>query len=162
MQPLKRAYIPDHERREMVEMLARRWLAGEKEVRDTFPSPLRITAFINDECSQPVWKNETYQVSVRTTEGGKVAHLSIKRIDRQPVHDWRDLQAIKNQLVGPECEAVELYPSESRLVDTANQYHLWCITDSTYRFPFGFQGRFVTEQMFGKSVQRPFQSSADC
>jgi hypothetical protein len=37
------------------------------------------------------------------------------------VHDWRDLQRIKNQLVGPECEAVELYPAESRKVDTANQ-----------------------------------------
>jgi len=28
-------------------------------------------------------------------------------------------------IVGEEHEAFEVYPAESRLVDTANQYHLW-------------------------------------
>ena len=28
-------------------------------------------------------------------------------------HDWRDFQAIKNQLAGPECEAFELVPRGS-------------------------------------------------
>jgi hypothetical protein len=76
-------------------------------------------------------------------DGGR--HLSIKRIDQEPVHDWRDLQRIKNQLLGPDCEAVELYPAEERLVDTANQYHLWGSTDPKFRFGFGFGTRFTTE-----------------
>lgn len=86
---------------------------------------------------------------------GRCIHLSIKRNDRAPVHDWRDLQRIKNEIVGAEAEAVELYPAESRLVDGANQYHLWCFPG--YRFPFGFQERMVRDQhetLLG-ATQRP-------
>jgi len=83
--------------------------------------------------------------------------LSIKRNDREPCNDWRDFQAIKNQLVGPECEAVQLYPAESRLVDSSNQYWLWCVSDPAYRFPFGFTERLVNDGSVtvGKSKQRP-------
>jgi hypothetical protein len=65
-------------------------------------------------------------------------------------------QAIKNGIVGEECEAVELYPAESRLVDTANQYHLWALPSDLMRFPFGFRERSVTETALGKSKQRAF------
>jgi hypothetical protein len=61
----------------------------------------------------------------------KTVHLSIKRFDRGPVRDWRHLQQIKNEVVGPEAEAFEIFPAESRLVDTANQYHLWAIPAQT-------------------------------
>jgi hypothetical protein len=44
------------------------------------------------------------------------------RLDGQAIHDWRELQRIKNEIVGDEIEAVELYPAESRLLDTANWY----------------------------------------
>src|SRR5262245_53475080 len=62
---------------------------------------------------------DTYQVIVREAPHGygpeiKLWWLSIKRIDKNPIHDWRVLQAIKNALLGEECEAVELYPAESR------------------------------------------------
>ena len=53
-------------------------------------------------------------------------YLSVKRIDREPFHDWRAMQRIKNSVLGPEWEGVEIYPAESRLVDTSNQYHLFC------------------------------------
>lgn len=79
-------------------------------------------------------------------KGKDVLHLSFKRIDRSHLaHDWRDMQRIKNELVGPECEAIELFPAESRLVDTSNQYHLFVVTDPEFRFPFGFLTRCVTE-----------------
>ena len=55
-------------------------------------------------------------------ENGDMFWLSIKRRDRAPVHDWRELQQIKNMIVGDEHEGFEVYPAESRLVDTANQY----------------------------------------
>ena len=89
-------------------------------------------------------KNNLYQVSVRSISPDWVS-LSIKRIDRKPIHDWRDLQEVKNKLIGPECEGFELYPSESRKVDTANQYFLFVCTDKSFRIPVGF-----------KSVNRPF------
>jgi len=93
--------------------------------------------------SDPVWMNDLYQVVVRDL--GDWVHLSIKRIDKEPIHDWRELQEIKNLLVGPENEALELYPAESRRVDTANQYHLWVIKDPASRLPVGFNARLVLD-----------------
>jgi hypothetical protein len=109
-----------------------------------------------------VVKNNRYQVVIYdrdTTPGipGGMIWLSIKRLDKQPIHDWRDLQRIKNALVGPENEAVELYPAESRLVDTANQYHLWVLKDPEARFPWGFNQRVVSSESGGGSVQRPIE-----
>ena len=86
--------------------------------------------------------NEVYQV-IRERLGGWW-HLSIKPLAKDRLSRWRDYQQIKNELVGPEHEAAELFPAESRLVDAADQYHLWVAADPAYRFPFGFDdGRFV-------------------
>lgn len=75
-----------------------------------------------------------------------VVHLSIKRIDREPIHDWREMQKIKNELVGEEIEMWECYPKESQLVDTANQYHMWGFLTSDKVIPFGFNnGRMVID-----------------
>jgi hypothetical protein len=79
------------------------------------------------------WWNDVYYVSFRRhkkdavfgTDGGMI-QLGISSIDGTARHDWRDLQAIKNQLAGAECEAFELYPAESRLLDPSNYYTLWC------------------------------------
>lgn len=101
------------------------------------------------------YRNDIYHV-VKMPVADDWVHLSIKRHDRCPIHDWRDLQAIKNQLVGEECEGMELLPAESRLVDSANQYHLWCCTDSAFRFPFGFQERLVLDNPPGKAKNRSF------
>jgi hypothetical protein len=103
---------------------------------------------------QQVWMNDTYTVAVYTDDR-HLTHLSIKRNDRKPVRDWRDMQAIKNQLCGPEREACELYPAESRLVDSANQFHLW-VLPAGMQFPFGFTVRLVTNDPgVGGAVQRP-------
>ncbi len=72
-----------------------------------------------------------------------IVHLDLARHDGQPITSWQDLQQIKNELVGPECEGVELFPAESRLVDTAHQYHLWVVEDAQFRFPFGYDRRVV-------------------
>ena len=74
---------------------------------------------------------------------GKVEYISIRRNDREPCDSWRDFQEIKNQLCGPDREAVQIYPAEWRLVDTANQYHLWVLPLES-PFPMGFwTGRAV-------------------
>ena len=115
-----------------------------------------------------VWVNNLYQVyetplDVENPDAGRWVHLSIKRRDRGAIHDWRDLQRIKNEIVGPEAEAVELYPAESRLLDAANQYHLWCVVGK--KFPFGFHTRTVSEASVGGSVQRKWpdgERPTDC
>lgn len=94
------------------------------------------------------WMNDQYVVNKRVQEsddpdGPPMIHLSIRNIDRSPARDWRDFQRIKNQLAGPEWEAVEIYPAESRKVDGANQYHLWCFP---FRLGIGFNERLVSNQ----------------
>ena len=100
-----------------------------------------------------IWISDTYQVNVRYYQ--HFIHLSIKRRDKAPIHDWRDLQQIKNVIVGTDYEAVELYPAEERVVDTANQYHLWVMNDPTYRFPFGFNQGLKSYISRNGAVQRP-------
>lgn len=87
-----------------------------------------------------LWINDVYQVAVRPLEGDYEGfiHLNIRRRDGGPIlRDWRHFQQIKNELVGPECEAVELYPAESRKVDASNKFHLFVANDPNFRFPFG-------------------------
>jgi hypothetical protein len=91
-----------------------------------------------------VFGNDVYIVHVR--ERAPFVQLEIMRRDGQACTNWREFQMIKNQLVGPECEGIELFPAESRLVDTAHQYHLWVHRDSRFRFPLGYQSRMVLEE----------------
>lgn len=85
--------------------------------------------------------------------GGKWAHIGIHCQDGEARHDWRDFQAIKNDLVGPDWEALELYPAESRLLDPSNYYMLWCAP----KIPLGkFVGRQVTGHLNCLAPQRPF------
>jgi hypothetical protein len=111
--------------------------------------------------------NSRYQVNVYNAGTGKpfgrVVWLSIKALDKSARHDWRDLQRIKNEVVGPQYDAVEIYPAEEKLVDTSNQYHLWVFLD--YKMPFGFHERAVGDGNWQGSVQRPFPEGwrpADC
>ena len=112
--------------------------------------------------------NSRYHVHIRRrpstiTEAGYVMELSIRNNDRSARRDWRDFQRIKNELLGPEWEAAELYPAEERLVDSANQFYLFCVPPP-YRFPFGFQERLVAEGGGGGAIQRIWADGkpADC
>jgi hypothetical protein len=117
------------------------------------------------------WLNSRYQVQKRglprgqgfptrpgQADGPWMVWLSIKRRDRLPIFNWREMQRIKNELVGPECEGLQLFPAESRLVDTSNQYHLYCFLSAAVRVPFGFQDRLVMARPGGKAEQRPFEA----
>jgi hypothetical protein len=118
-----------------------------------------------------IYMNNKYTVSVSYSNAPDYLHLSIKRNDKQPLHDWRDLQRIKNELCGTSCEAVELYPNKDRVLDTSNQYHLWCFPPK-FKFPLGFTGRAIfdskdLEQQQGNlnAKQRPIEDhhrDSDC
>jgi hypothetical protein len=108
-----------------------------------------------------VFVNPLYQVTYRVVPtdafGGEdeMGWLAIRRRDSSSVHDWRQLQRVKNDICGEDREAVEIYPAESRLVDTNNQYHLWVFPVGA-RVPFGYADREVSDITFGKNKQRPF------
>lgn len=119
---------------------------------------LRIARVLKQELGKEIWRNNKYVVIVTRDSKGNVTTLSIRRDDRGHMRDWRDLQRIKNELAGEEVEAVELFPAESRLVDTANQTWLWCFPPGGY-LPLGFSERLVQGPDEGHDLgqtQRPF------
>lgn len=117
-----------------------------EQVRDAPDPEAALLSVLDLRDESTMYVNHLYVVSVKDMDSG-LTWLSIRRTDRKPIRDWRHFQRIKNELCGPDREAVELYPAESRLVDEANQYHLW-VLPAGERVPFGFNERQV-----GDSVQ---------
>lgn len=98
------------------------------------------------------YEDDIYTIKERIDCG--MTHLSIGRKDGKCIHDWRELQKIKNELAGCEREAVEIYPRESRVLDARNSFHLW-VFDAGVKVPFGFDGRIKVNPE-GRYNQRPF------
>ena len=111
--------------------------------------------FINDKYVVHVFKNEPHGLG----DDVDVWHLSIRRQDREPLPDWRDFQQIKNEICGTEYEGLELYPAEDRVLDAANQYHIYVIMRPGYQIPVGYtdiNGGGRDDRPLGKSKQRKF------
>lgn len=93
-------------------------------------------------------------------------HLSIRRFDKAACRDWRHFQWIKNEICGAEREAVEIFPAESRLLDAANQYHLWVLPQGQSA-PMGtYSGRAVADEDYirrfiPEAGQRKFAGNPD-
>jgi hypothetical protein len=47
---------------------------------------------------------------------------------------------------------VQLFPAESRLVDTGNEYHLWVYPNPNVRMQIGFKDRFVLGEVANLGV----------
>ena len=137
---------------------------------------LRATGINRDEIE--MWQNHTYTVIVgravmtKQVEGGEdvtinfVHELAIRRNDRHWPRDWRDFQRIKDQIAGEDVEAMELYPRKDRIMDTANQFYLWCLPPGNIislfnGLPCGFALGLRMDDPdapFPHAVQRPFAS----
>jgi hypothetical protein len=88
--------------------------------------------------------------------GHRIWYLRIGRIDREPIHNWSTLQTIKNEIVGAEYEAVELYPAQSRLMNNENVYHLWILAPGETetkppRFSIGYKWEGGTKHLIRKT-----------
>ena len=106
------------------------------------------------------WIREEDQVMVCSrllrTKWGNVEHVTITRglkdniltIDGSSGFTWAEKQQIKNELFGDNRDAVEVYPKESKLVDTADVYHLW-VFDKKFEMPFG-----IHPKQFKPAVKR--------
>lgn len=95
MKPFEEATIPDLN----VESLMARFGITSEQAEETLRRMAHSTVVMNDR----------YQVNI--TQGGepfagkgRMVWLSIKRLDKEPIHDWRDLQTIKNMLVGEDWD----------------------------------------------------------
>ena len=137
-------------------------------------APPMVHGLVENGAYDEVWMNNKYEALVKrdikpgeaysgVQEGSEfppITYITVKRRgNKDCVRDWRHLQEIKNDICGPEAEGVELYPSESRKVDTANQFHLWVFMPP-HGFPFGYAERFVCgrdEAIKEGATQRPFR-----
>lgn len=139
-------------------------------------TPEQVESYIRNELATldrwPIFRNgntaRSYQVQLMWNEKDELfpapdvpsrmvpalVHISIKRVDKAPVHDWRHFQEIKNMLVGPTFEAMELYPAEARVVDTANQYHLWAFGNPEALKTIGFPVGLKQDENAGGARQR--------
>ena len=88
--------------------------------------------------------NDLYQVQVAPCgPDNAMLHLNIRRRDGGMFKDWRHFQMIKNEIAGPEREGFELYPRESRLVDTSNKWHIWVLPEGASMDGIGWTKRDV-------------------
>jgi hypothetical protein len=99
-----------------------------------------IERAVQSYASAQVYENDVYQVEI--VQRGPYLQLRIRRNDGGPCENWRDFQQIKNEIVGSECEAVELFPARNVARPAVNEHCLWVYADPTARFPLGFQLRW--------------------
>lgn len=113
-------------------------------------------------CVLEHWDNSVYQVNCRRFQDGwplgdgPWVEIGIAHAYGEAAHDFRDMQNIKNDICGPEWEALEVFPAESRLIDPSNYYYLYCVE----RLPFGrFVGRTIVDENETLAPQRPWPAS---
>lgn len=63
------------------------------------------------------------------TSWGPTRHLAVERRDGRDGIPWDDLQALKDEYLGPEVCAVEFYPAVGDVVNERNRRHLWEVSD---------------------------------
>lgn len=94
-----------------------------------------------------VRNNHVVAVCTREESGwGPIIHIAVRRLDAQPIRSWAALQRMKNELVGEDRVAVEVFPRASESVDDG-MLHLWVFGPGV-GVPFGLHkptGRFVEE-----------------
>ena len=78
-----------------------------------------------------VYTDGTYIVERHETSNDVpfCCRLVIRCEDKAPIRTWREHQDIKNEIAGDDAIAIEVYPRESEVTDTANLYHLWVLRD---------------------------------
>lgn len=76
-----------------------------------------------------VWQHYTHDIrvlrSVASMAGGtQWLHVSVSKKAGEP--SWKTMQGVKNQFIGTNQMAIQVFPNTRGLIDIANVYHLWC------------------------------------
>lgn len=133
--------------------LPARWLPLQQIERADW-NPALLSNLMANSIGAPdeVWANDRYQVIVRYVESADedepvgpegLVWLSIHSHDRGPMRNWRHLQQMKNEVCGDERWAVEVFPPEEFLADSANEYHLYVLPEGS-DIPFAFHEPLVS------------------
>ena len=85
-----------------------------------------------DKLPDIAWKNNHYTVQLYRCErvilGKLMDKVMIRRNDGEPIREWRVLQKIKDQIIGEDKMAIQVFPPKEELVDVANLY--WIFTET--------------------------------
>lgn len=88
-----------------------------------------------------VSRDHSVQISfVYNNKYGRIAHLWVKRHNGKPT-TWKEMQQIKNELIGEDKLGIEVFPPSEKVIDQAPMYHVWVfenlemgITDGIFNF----------------------------
>lgn len=72
-------------------------------------------------------KNKVFSVLDRTLSSG-TRHLAVTSLS-QVRPTWWEMQRIKNELAGSGATAVEVYPPMNEVVDDADMFHIWVLSE---------------------------------
>jgi hypothetical protein len=91
---------------------------------------------------------------MRTDNPDGSMQLSIKfprGIKTPNLHRWSVLLNVKNEVAGPDREAVELYPAMSRCITEGNERNLFVLPEGQ-RFPFGMTAEEISNGRFEEGL----------
>ena len=81
------------------------------------------------------WKTKDGVYNILYARVSNYEHLRIRRIDDQPIHSYMDLQEIKNDILGEDTVAIEIYPKQTDFKNGSNTYHIWACPDFQDNIP---------------------------
>lgn len=95
------------------------------------------------ERGETYWRNSFYTVFRKELEPdvglkGSVL-LRVRHNQDKPIREWKHLQRIKNEIMGGEREAVEVFPPASMVTSMDNEHHLFVT-------PVGVSSIYVYEE----------------
>jgi hypothetical protein len=133
--PMKRLFqnVPAKEKQRLLS-LERKFRAsgqwGEWEMQTFLPGTVGLSGWLVDITT--AYKNRVFAILHRPAEAG-VHHLAVSSLSGiRPT--WHEMQRIKNDLAGPDCTAIEVYPAQRDVVDEADMFHIWVLRG---KLPFG-------------------------
>lgn len=101
-----------------------------------YPAVRNVKAVVRND----LWIVQIFEVA---TELGLMMHLAIRSVqgcnmvNRTGVEPgWKELQRIKDELIGEGREAVQVYPRKTDITDCAEMYHLFVLPEE-WALPFG-------------------------
>ena len=95
-------------------------------------------------CFVDGWVNNVVAVQTynRDTAWGRVLHLAVRRHDETEIVGWDLLQRVKNEVVGEDRVALEVYPRATELLDLAPMRHLFVLPEG-FEMPLTINGRWA-------------------
>jgi len=98
--------------------------------------PRILAEAMKQAASVETWQNSRYMVRVYRRDDA-IRALQVQDATGPQGPHWADLQRVKNEIAGPEAEAYEIYPAESRLIDGGGPVYWLFVVPPGERAPGG-------------------------